>query len=32
MQQFIEKHKDEIEGTLSGLDRVIFRAAPRRAA
>src|SRR5215469_4362267 len=30
MQQFIEKHQSEIEGTLSGFDRIIFRATPRR--
>jgi hypothetical protein len=30
LQQFIEKYRDEIEGTLSGLDRMIFRATPRR--
>src|SRR5712691_7217194 len=30
MQQFIEKYADEITGTLSGLDRLVFRASPRR--
>src|SRR5712692_3886787 len=30
MQQFIENYHDEITGVLSGLDRLVFRAAPRR--
>jgi hypothetical protein len=30
MQQFIEKYQEEILGTLSGFDRLVFRAAPRR--
>ena len=30
MQQFIEKYSEEILGTLSGFDRLVFRAAPRR--
>ena len=30
MQQFIEKYRDEILGTLSGFDRLVFRATPRR--
>jgi hypothetical protein len=30
MQQFIEKYGDQITGVLSGLDRLVFRAAPRR--
>src|SRR5437588_799587 len=30
MQQFIEKYRDQITGVLSGLDRLVFRAAPRR--
>jgi len=30
MQQFIEKYRDEIVGTLSGHDRVVYRATPRR--
>ena len=29
-QQFIEKYSEEILGTLSGFDRLVFRAAPRR--
>jgi len=30
MQQFIEKYREEISGTLSGFDRLVFRATPRR--
>src|SRR6266480_7493766 len=30
MQQFIEKYQDEIQGVLSGFDRLVFRATPRR--
>ena len=30
MQQFIEKYREEILGTLSGFDRLVFRASPRR--
>jgi hypothetical protein len=30
MRQFIEKFGDEIVGTLSGHDRVVYRATPRR--
>ena len=30
MQQFIEKYREEILGSLSGFDRLVFRAAPRR--
>jgi hypothetical protein len=30
MQQFIEKYRGEILGTLSGFDRLVFRATPRR--
>jgi hypothetical protein len=30
MQQFIEKYREEIVGMLSGFDRLVFRAAPRR--
>src|ERR1035437_5493691 len=30
MQQFIEKYREEILGTLSGFDRLVFRATPRR--
>jgi hypothetical protein len=30
MQKFIAKYQDEILGTLSGFDRLVFRAAPRR--
>src|SRR5713101_4232574 len=30
MQQFIEKYRDQITEVLSGLDRLVFRAAPRR--
>jgi hypothetical protein len=30
MQQFIEKYAAEILGTLSGFDRLVFRATPRR--
>jgi hypothetical protein len=30
MQQFIEKYRDRITGVLSGFDRLVFRAAPRR--
>ena len=30
MQQFIEKYRDQISGVLSGLDRLVFRSAPRR--
>ena len=30
MQQFIEKYKDRILGTLSGFDRLVLRGAPRR--
>lgn len=29
MKQFIEKYGNEIIGTLSGFDRVVFRASPR---
>jgi hypothetical protein len=30
MQQIIKKYRDQITGVLSGLDRLVFRAAPRR--
>jgi hypothetical protein len=30
MQQFIEKYRDEVTGVLSGFDRLVFRASPRR--
>ena len=30
MQQFIKKFKDQITGTLSGFDRLVFRGALRR--
>jgi len=30
MQQFIEKHSDQILGTLSGLDRLVFRGSMPR--
>ena len=30
MQQFIEKYRDHIQGTLSGFDRLIFRGSLRR--
>lgn len=30
MNQFIEKYGEQIAGTLSGFDRLVFRAAPRR--
>ena len=30
MSQFIEKYRDQILGTISGFDRVVFRATPRR--
>jgi hypothetical protein len=30
MQQFIEKFKDQILGTLSGFDRLVLRGSPRR--
>jgi hypothetical protein len=30
MQQFIEKYREEILGTLAGFDRLVFRATPRR--
>ena len=30
MQKFIEKYQEEILGTLSGFDRLVFRATPRR--
>jgi len=30
MNQFIEKYRQEIIGTLSGFDRLVFRASPRR--
>ena len=30
MQQFIEKYRDEITGTLTGFDRLVFRGSPRR--
>jgi hypothetical protein len=30
MQQFIEKYAEHINGTLSGFDRLVFRASPRR--
>ena len=30
MQQFIEKYRAEILGTLSGFDRLVLRASPRR--
>jgi hypothetical protein len=30
MQQFIEKYRDQIQGYLSGFDRLAFRGAPRR--
>jgi hypothetical protein len=30
MQQFVEKYREEILGTLSGFDRLVFRATPRR--
>ena len=30
MKQFIEKYQDQIVGNLSGFDRLVFRAAPRR--
>ena len=30
MQQFIEKHRDQILGTLSGLDRLVFRGSMPR--
>jgi hypothetical protein len=30
MQQFIEKYREEILGTLCGFDRLVFRATPRR--
>jgi hypothetical protein len=30
MQQFIEKYREEILGSVSGFDRLVFRAAPRR--
>jgi hypothetical protein len=30
MQQFIEKYGDQICGTLSGFDRLVFRGTPRR--
>jgi len=32
MQQFIEKYREEILGTLSGFDRLVFRATPRRVS
>ena len=30
MQQFIEKHRDQISGVLSGFDRLVFRGSLRR--
>ena len=30
MQQFIEQYKDQIVGSLSGFDRVVFRGSLRR--
>jgi hypothetical protein len=30
MQEFIAKYKDEIQGTLSGFDRVVFAGALRK--
>lgn len=30
MKQFIEKYRDQVVGDLSGFDRLVFRAAPRR--
>jgi hypothetical protein len=30
MQQFIEKYKDQIVGSLSGFDRVVFHGSLRR--
>jgi hypothetical protein len=30
MQEFIAKYKDEIQGTLSGFDRVVFAGAVRK--
>jgi hypothetical protein len=30
MQEFIAKYKDEIQGTLSGFDRVVFSGALRK--
>ena len=30
MQEFINKYRDEINGTLSGLDRLVFRGSLRR--
>ncbi len=30
MEQFIEKHRDEIAGVLSGFDRLVFRGSLRR--
>ena len=30
MQQFIEKYGDQISGTLSGFDRLVFRGTPQR--
>ena len=32
MKQFIAKFKDQIQGVLSGLDRVLFRGSLRRLA
>jgi hypothetical protein len=32
MQQFIAKHQDQITGTLSGFDRLVFRGTLRSIA
>ena len=30
MQEFIDKYRDQINGTLSGFDRLVFRGSLRR--
>jgi hypothetical protein len=30
MEQFINKYREEIHGTLSGFDRLVFRGSLRR--
>jgi len=32
MQEFIARHHEEVAGTLSGFDRVVFRGSLRRIA